>query len=80
MQIPSSMTETEKLCYLANKLGELIDMRIDKYIYQIEVKKKILLAEEERNRLSKKIREVVNEIKYLNKQREVLSGKEKETN
>lgn len=80
MQIPSSMTETEKLCYLTKKLGELIDMRIDRYIYQIELKKKIVLAEEERNQLSKKIREVVNKINYLNKLREVLSGKEKETN
>lgn len=79
MQIPSSMTETEKLCYLTNKLGEFIDMRIDKYLYQIELRKKILLAEEDKNRLTRKVRKVLNEIECLTKQWGVLNGKETES-
>lgn len=55
MEPPRSMSMTQKVLFYSNKLCELIDERVDKYLEQVELRKRIVLLENERSGLNKKI-------------------------
>lgn len=56
MELPSSMSDTKKMVFYVNKVGELIDKHVDNFLRQIELKREIYNIDVEQKQLDNKIK------------------------